>query len=131
MYSYITCRSDIGYAVTTLSKFSSAPTDYHYKLLKGVTKYLRSIPYDPSVSFDVKIDSPQLVSFVDADNANELKKSRSTTSYVFTFCKGAIVYKSITQSLTAGSLTEGEFIATHSAAKAARYLRFIMFESGY
>ena len=97
MYSYITCRPDIGYAVTTLSKFSSAPTDYHYKLLKGVSKYLRNtiywgirfkhpkqlhhpdfqesiwynIPDDPSVSFDVKIDSPQLVSFVDATNSNE------------------------------------------------------------
>ena len=83
MYSYITCRPDIGYAVTTLSKFSTAPTDYHYKLLKGVAKYLQStidwgiqfkrpkqlhhpdfqesrwynIPDDPSVSFDVDIDS--------------------------------------------------------------------------
>ena len=42
MYAYITCRPDIGYAITTLSKFSCAPTAYHYKLLKGVVKYLRS-----------------------------------------------------------------------------------------
>ena len=42
MYAYITCRPDIGYAVTTLSKFSCAPLAYHYRLLKGVAKYLRS-----------------------------------------------------------------------------------------
>ena len=42
MYAYITCRPNIGYAITTLSKFFCAPTPYHYKLLKGVVKYLRS-----------------------------------------------------------------------------------------
>ena len=42
MYAYITCCPDIGYAVTTLSKFSSAPTEYHYCLLKGVAIYLQN-----------------------------------------------------------------------------------------
>lgn len=40
MYFYITCRHDIGYAITTLSKFSSEPSAFHYKLLRGVAKYL-------------------------------------------------------------------------------------------
>jgi hypothetical protein len=42
MYVYITCRPDIGYAITSLSKFSSAPAVFHYKLLQGVSKYLHS-----------------------------------------------------------------------------------------
>ena len=42
MYTCITYCSDIGYAVTTLSKFSCAPLEYHHWLLKGVAKYLRS-----------------------------------------------------------------------------------------
>ena len=29
MYSFITCWPDIGYAVTKLSKFSSAPSAFH------------------------------------------------------------------------------------------------------
>ena len=33
MYAYITCCPDIGYSITTLSKFSCAPAEYHYKLL--------------------------------------------------------------------------------------------------
>ena len=42
MYAMITCRPDIGYAVTTLSKFSTSPSAYHYKLLQSVTQYLKS-----------------------------------------------------------------------------------------
>ena len=44
---------------------------------------------------------------------------------------GAIVYKSKTQSITAGSSTESEFIAAHSAAKIARYLRMLLKQLGY
>ena len=40
MYVYITYRPDIGYAITTLSKFSSEPSAFHYKQLRGVAKYL-------------------------------------------------------------------------------------------
>ena len=42
MHSYIMCQPDIGYAGTTLSKFSSLSTALYYKLLKGVIKYLQS-----------------------------------------------------------------------------------------
>ena len=42
MYVYITCRPDIVYWITTLSKFSSEPSAFHYKLLRGVAKYLQS-----------------------------------------------------------------------------------------
>ena len=41
LYAYITARPDIGYAVVTLSKFSTCPDDTHFLLLKHVAKYLR------------------------------------------------------------------------------------------
>ena len=41
MYAYITCHPDIGYSITTLSKFSCAPVEYHYKLLQMIAKYLQ------------------------------------------------------------------------------------------
>lgn len=102
MYAYITCCPDIGYAVTTLSKFSSAPTEYHFTLLKGVAIYLRNtiewdirfhrklklqypdfqpstwynIPIKPLKNqiFDVDINCPILSGFVDVAHANELQK---------------------------------------------------------
>ena len=126
-------------------KFSSAPTDFHYKLLKGVSKYLQStidwgirfhrstwlqhpdfspskwhnITDNPSVPFDVNTNQPLLMGFVDEAHANNLCKRWSTTGLVYTFCGGAIVYKSKTQSLTVGSSTKAEFIAAHTAAKIA------------
>ena len=45
---------------------------------------------------------------------------------MFTFCGGAVVYKSKTQSLTEGSSTEAAFIAAHTAAKIAKYLHMIL-----
>ena len=102
-------------------------SDYHDKKDKGgfYRSEAYSIPEDPSLTsvFEVDIDKPVLHCFVDAAHANDLRKRRSTTGVVFTFMGGPIVYKSKTQSLTAGSSTEAEFIAAHSAAKIAIYLR--------
>jgi hypothetical protein len=156
MYVYITCRPDIGYAITSLSKFSSAPSPFHYKLLKGVAKYLRSTmhwglrykcpkrlphlpsgePYtelqdDPNNPFPVNINLPLLQCFVDAAHGNDLRKRRSTTGLVFTYCGGAVLYRSKTQTLTAGSSTESEFIAAVTAAKLARYLRTVLKQLGF
>ena len=67
-----------------------------------------------------------MTGFVDAAYANELHKQRSTTGLVFTFCGGAVVYKSKTQSLTAWRSTEEEFIDAHTAAEIAKYLCMIL-----
>ena len=40
MYAYVTYRPNIGYAVTTLSKFPTFPTQYHYSCVRGVVQYL-------------------------------------------------------------------------------------------
>ena len=40
MYAYVTCRPDIGYVITTISKFFTKPSKYHYELLEGIAKYL-------------------------------------------------------------------------------------------
>ena len=41
IYAYVTCRPDIGFAVTTMAKYSQHPTLTHYKYLKGIATYLR------------------------------------------------------------------------------------------
>ena len=60
-----------------------------------------------------------------------MKKRRSTTGYVLTFCGGAVLYRSKTQSLTALSSTEAEFIAAVDAAKAVLYVRSILKQMGF
>ena len=156
MYAYVTCRPDIGYAITTLSKFSIAPAPFHYAMLKGVAKYLRrtinwGIRYRKSksdlglpASSDFQLHQPdglptfptpsppnQLMCFVDAAHANDLRNRRSTTGYAFMMCGGAISYRTKTQSITATSSTEAEFLAAVLAAKHAKYLRYILKELGF
>ena len=157
MYAYVTCRPDIGYVITTMSKFSTKPSKYHYELLKGIAKYLREtktwgIKYTRSTErndlypaslvsdvvadedlppFPVDINPPILMAFVDAAYANDQRKRRSTTGFVLTYCGGAIVYRSKTQSVTALSSTEAEFFAAVSCAKIALYIRSILFELGF
>ncbi len=156
LYAYVTARVDIGYAITTLAKFAAAPAKIHYQRLKGLALYLRltidwgiiywrSAPRDdlPAVPLDVLTYDPvlppfpetadhfRLTGYVDAAHANDLRSRRSTTGYAFMLSGGVIAYRSKTQSITATSSTEAEFIAAVSAAKVAKYLRAILRELGF
>ena len=150
MYAYVTCRPDIGYAVTTLSKFASHPARCHFRFLKHVALYLKatkswgihyhrsSVCMDlPTCPFDTLSaekslpdfpdmeSGPTITGFLDAAHANDPRKCRSTTGYAFMMSGGCISYRSKTQPLTATSSTEAEFYAAVTAAKHARYLRAI------
>jgi hypothetical protein len=41
IYAYVVARPDIGYAVTTLARFSDHPAKVHYDALRRVARYLR------------------------------------------------------------------------------------------
>ena len=160
MYAYVTCRPDIGYAITLLSKFGSCPSEYHYSCLKNIARYLRSTKHwgirysrshasgDPELTpvdrnnmvmhgeenlpqYPADITQPKLICFVDAAYGNNLPKRRSTTGYAFTYAGGAIVYRSKTQSVTALRSTEAEFYAAVTAAKTARFLQSLLSELGF
>ena len=89
------------------------------------------IPDDNGFAESIHINRPVLIGFVDAAHANDLHRRRSTTGLVFTFCGGAVYWRSKTQSLTAGSSTESEFFAAYEAGKVCRFLRMLMKKLGY
>ena len=86
---------------------------------------LPSFPQEPTGEED------KLRCFVDAAYANDPRKRKSTTGFAFTYCGGAIVYRSKTQSITALSSTESELIAAVEAAKGTRFLRSMLKELGF
>jgi hypothetical protein len=156
LYAYVTARPDIGYAITTLAKFAKHPAKIHYARLKGVAKYLRNTiawgihywrpapnsllpvvdlpaPDFPSSlpPFPLVTEAFQLTGYVDASHGNDLHQRRSTTGYGFTFAGGVVAYRSKTQTITATSSTEAEFIAAVAAAKVAKYLRLILRQLGF
>jgi hypothetical protein len=156
IYAYVICRLDIGFAVTLLACFAQAPCRAHYMALKNVTKHLRQTkdcwgivywresPVEslPTVPFDQPVVDPalppfplyhflQLVGFVDAAHAVDIKTRRSITGFVFCLAGGAIAYKSKLQAMVATSSTEAKFIGAGQAAKTAKYLRSVLAEFGF
>ncbi|KAI2505530.1 hypothetical protein MHU86_8866 [Fragilaria crotonensis] len=156
IYAYVVARPDIGYAVTTLARFSDRPTKIHYDALRRVARYLRMtkswgliywrrtlLPGLPAGTFQPLASDPSLPSFpepahptllagyVDAAHATDLITRRSITGLVFMFCGGPIAYKSKIQPTVSTSSTEAEFLAAVHAAKIAKYLRSILSELGY
>ena len=157
MYCYVSCRCDVGYAITLLSKFSTCPSKYHYHCLKNVAKYLRStakwgIRYKRNDyrsdldkgdfddypkkekaigEYPEDITKNKLICFVDAAYGNDYTKRRSTTGFTFTYSGGAVVYRSKAQSITALSSTEAELIAAVTAGKTARFIRSVLSELGF
>jgi hypothetical protein len=154
LYAYVTCRFDIGYATCMLARFSTAPDEVHYKCLKDIVMYLKAsktwgihywyrnprtdLPYHPAPQVSTDgiqgfpfLDGLQLAGFVDAAHATDLLTRRSVAGLVFLLSGGAIAYNSKLQPTVATSSTEAEFIAAVSAAKIARYLRFVLKELGF
>jgi hypothetical protein len=156
IYAYVVARPDIGYAVTTLARFSDHPAKVHYDALRRVARYLRMTKHwgllywrhtllpslqpgdftplaaDPSLPvFPQPQASTELAGYVDAAHATDLVTRRSITGLVFMFCGGPLAYKSKIQSTVSTSSTEAEFLAAVHAAKIAKYLRSILLELGY
>ena len=156
MFAYVSCRPDIGYAITLLSKYGSNPTAFHYNCLKSIAKYLRAtkdwgiiyhrkgelndLPDEPIPAIPLSekplpqypsdTNEAKVICFVDAAYGNNPSKRRSTTGYAMTHCGGAIVYQSKAQSITALSSTEAELIAAVTAAKNIKYIRSVLDELG-
>ena len=105
-------------------------------MLKKVAKYLRatkswgiiyqrssvdsSLPARPDERLDVDHTSPpfpttgkeaRLIAFFDAAHGNDLRNRRSTTGYAFVLSGGVTSYRCKTQSITAASSAEAEFLA--------------------
>ena len=99
---------------------------FNWTSLLNIDKISNSVPYPELANsndvFPVDVNRPVLQVFTDVAFENNLTRRRSTTGIIFTYCGGAIVYQSKTQTLTAGSSTEAELIATVMAVKLAWYL---------
>ena len=107
MFAYVSCRPDIGYAITLMLKSGSNPTAFDYSCLKAIAKNLRAtkdwgiifhcngelldlpnIPIPATSTTDHKLPpyptnttNGKLICFVDATYGNNPTKRRSTTGY--------------------------------------------------
>ena len=73
-------RPDIAYAVSVVSRYSSLPNDEHWKAVKRIFRYLRSI-----INLQLTLSGS-----TDADWTGDQDTLRSTSGYVFNTGGGAI-----------------------------------------
>ena len=69
--------------------------------------------------------------FIDSAYVNEPTKRRYTTRFASTFSRGAVIYRSRTQSINALSLTEKEIVTDVTYAKTASLLRYMLWYLGF
>ena len=66
IYAMMTCRPDIAYSDTTLSKFSTSPSIHHYRLLQTIGKYLQ-----PNIDWGIRFKRPTPLSIKDSEYEDE------------------------------------------------------------
>lgn len=152
IFALITCRPDISFAVTKLSKFAANPAKEHYIAAKNVLKYLRAtvdrgiyywrpqprqdLPLRPRptpdtsmsdrVASGINMPADRLHSYMDSDWASDVSHRRSVTGIGYLLAGALIYWKSRYQPTIAMSSTEAEFYAASDSGKVALYIRSIL-----
>lgn len=127
--NYLACctRPDIAQAVGALARYSTAPTNQHWQLVKGVLRYLHSTQVvGLKLGGDHNSVHKPLIGYCDANWGGDLDSRRSTTGYVFLYCGAAVSWSSHLQKTIAGSTLEAEHQAKTAATREALFLRKLL-----
>ena len=142
LYVAVCTRPDISYAVSTLSQFLVAPTEFHMAAVRRVIRYLKG-----TVDFGLRITKVAeenvrtlvssgdtfsykkgfLLAYTDSDFASAFSR-RSRTGYCIFYGDSLISWKSKKQSVISLSSTEAELYALTEGAREAYDVRRVIYE---
>ena len=105
MYAVICTRPDNAYAVGVVNRYMSNPGKKHWKVVKGIMRYLKGTK-GMRICFGRK--EACVDGYTDANYAGDMDKRRSTSGYVFMFTEGAVSWRSCLQNCVSMSTTEAE-----------------------
>lgn len=121
LYCAMGTRPDICYALSVLSKYTSAPRAAHWSAVKRVFRYLKGTA-DHGLLYK-KTDRAQLICYTDADWGGDHTNRRSISGMVTTLGTGPISYHAQQQSSASLSTTESEYIAASVAVQEVVWLK--------
>jgi hypothetical protein len=127
---YIACgtRPDIAAAVNQLAIHQSRPSELHWRAAKRVLKYLYTTR---AIGIEYLRDGPrQIISYADADFANDETTRRSVTGYVVFFAGGPVAWKSKRQTLVTLSTAEAELVAASALTQFLSHYKVLLEELG-
>ena len=116
MYVMNCTHPDIAYAVSKLSRYTSIPGPYHWKVIVRVLRYLK---YTQNYGLHYSKYLAVLEGYCDANWISDTKDSKSTSGYLFTLGGEAVSWKSSKKMCIARSTMESEFISLDKAGEEA------------
>ncbi|GAA0173952.1 hypothetical protein LIER_27447 [Lithospermum erythrorhizon] len=127
MYAMICTRSDIPYAVSLMSRFTSNPGKKHWKGVKWILRHLKGT-FNLCICYGGNKDD--LAAYSDSDLAGDIDTMKSTSGYLFTYGRVAISWQSKLQKCTTLSTTEVEYIIVTEYCKEMLWLKRFSEELG-
>ncbi|KAL5548154.1 hypothetical protein UlMin_003385 [Ulmus minor] len=127
MYSMVSTRPDLSFAISVLSRYMSNPGKPHWQALKWVFRYIKGT-LSIGLIYKRKNKDLWLEGFIDSDYAGHKDNRRSTTAYMFCINDCCISWKSQLQPIVALSTTETEYIAATEAINEAIWLQGLLQE---
>ncbi|KAE8182665.1 hypothetical protein CF328_g8434 [Tilletia controversa] len=123
-------RPDLAYAVSTLGRYGSDPTETHRTAANRVLRYLKRTSSAKLTFGGSRDGNVNLEGFVDSDWAADCDDRRSTSGFVFTVGGGAVSWGSRKQGAVALSTAEAEYVAAGVAGREALMLSGVLKASG-
>jgi len=128
MFTAVTVRPDIAFAVSYVARFTTHPSAEVCRAINHIFGYLAGT-MDLGISF-IKEDNSELVVYCDADYGSDINDYRSTSG-VMVFIGSTIVgWYSSKQTTVAQSSTDAEILAMNFAAKEIIWIRGLLAEMG-
>ena len=125
IYLSYNTRPDITYAVQQVAKHLNSPTKTHWQAVKRIFQYLKhTLHLNLDIRFKGNTSETNLEIHCDASWASTHDR-KSITGYIITMNNTPIYWRSKTQSVTAQSTTESEYISTNDATKSGRWIQHI------
>ncbi|CAI7894313.1 unnamed protein product [Closterium sp. NIES-53] len=126
-FAVTTTRPDIAFACSKLGSGLTVRSNQHWRKVDRCLTYLADTR-DTALEFSGGPASPEMISYVDADDAGDKQNPTSTGGYVFVFGGAAVSWSSSRINCVTLSSKESEYVAAMDVGKEGRRLCFLLAE---
>ena len=128
MYAQVCTHPDTTFVVGVLGRYLSNPGLSHWRAAKKVMRYLQGTK-DLMLTYR-RTNTLDIVGFSDVDYAGYMDDNKSTSCYIFMMVGGAVLWKSVKQTLITSSTMEAKYIACYKATCHTIWLQNFVLASG-
>ncbi|MCO5586459.1 hypothetical protein L7F22_040399 [Adiantum nelumboides] len=127
MYTMVSTRLDIAFAVGVVSRYMANPGKKHWEAVKHVLRYLKG---SASKCLRFGSNDASIVGYTNLDYAGCVDTRQSKSGYVFFFAGAPMSWRSCIQNCSSSSTIEAEYVAISSSSKEAMWLSRLVQDLG-